>query len=579
MMTRSSSVRGSWAGSVRVRRVTVARRVRCTARHTNKAGRCGVPARVRPSAGTIGPSGEDPPPPSWHPGHGGPRSSSERVERATARALSERGPVVARRGRGRYCRCVAFQPPARGHDPASARRDGASHRCPTTACPSGEGVLAAPRRQVRDRVVRIVALSYLVAVARGGRRRGWTGATDRLDHLPAGRRWARSPWSSSRTSPPTASPAAVRGWIEGAVALVLVTVLTGVTGGVPARSCRLLPDRGCARPCRATTLAPLALALVVGAGCRRGRTSSSGPRGTRARVRHRRSSPSWGWPDAAPRGDRHGRRTRAPAGAGRGPAAGPLRPAHGPLQPDPLLRELERELRLSQRAGRGVRAADARPRRPQARQRHLRPSLRRPAADRRHRGHPRNGPGHRYARPVWRRRVRGAAAGDRRGRGVRGRARSSATTSRPSHPGRATGPSGPRCRSASWRTRTTAPPPMRSWPRPTPRCTRPSGAASDRIVGYTTRMERVATRMGAVGADGAPAPMPRDGDPDPAPAGPPIHRATVRRPLGRRRGRPARTPTGRRAAAPASPCPSSQTTRRAAAGRVRPGGVESPRVQ
>jgi diguanylate cyclase (GGDEF)-like protein len=42
----------------------------------------------------------------------------------------------------------------------------------------------------------------------------------------------------------------------------------------------------------------------------------------------------------------------------------------------------------------------------------------------------------------------------------------------------------------------------------------------DRIVGYTTRMERVATRMGATERR-APAPMPRDTDPGPAPAEPP----------------------------------------------------------
>jgi hypothetical protein len=42
----------------------------------------------------------------------------------------------------------------------------------------------------------------------------------------------------------------------------------------------------------------------------------------------------------------------------------------------------------------------------------------------------------------------------------------------------------------------------------------------DRIVGYTTRMERVATRMGAAERR-APAPMPRDPDPAPAPVAPP----------------------------------------------------------
>ncbi|MEZ4595470.1 MAG: hypothetical protein R3C32_00825 [Chloroflexota bacterium] len=44
--------------------------------------------------------------------------------------------------------------------------------------------------------------------------------------------WGPSPWCSWATWMPDAIPAVVRGWAEGAVAILFVTAIVGMTGGV-----------------------------------------------------------------------------------------------------------------------------------------------------------------------------------------------------------------------------------------------------------------------------------------------------------------------------------------------------------
>lgn len=94
----------------------------------------------------------------------------------------------------------------------------------------GDGDLVAPRRVIRERVVRVVALSYLVAVAvvvavSGG----WATTAPAVYVLVALGTFAVVFLGDLV---PDAIPSTVRGWAEATVAILLVTAIVGLTGGV-----------------------------------------------------------------------------------------------------------------------------------------------------------------------------------------------------------------------------------------------------------------------------------------------------------------------------------------------------------
>jgi diguanylate cyclase (GGDEF)-like protein len=93
-----------------------------------------------------------------------------------------------------------------------------------------DGALAAPRRPIRDRAVRIVALSYLVAVAVVVAISGGWGTDASAIYLLVALGTLAVVLLGDLVADRV--PAPYRGWAEGAAAIVLVTAITGVTGGV-----------------------------------------------------------------------------------------------------------------------------------------------------------------------------------------------------------------------------------------------------------------------------------------------------------------------------------------------------------
>lgn len=146
---------------------------------------------------------------------------------------------------------------SRRHAETTLARPGATGDPPLS---DSDGDLAAPRRQIRDRVVRIVALSYLVAVAVSvAVTGGWGADASTIYLLVALGTLAVILLGDLITD---LIPTIVHGWIEAAVAIGLVTAITGVTGGVlsPFAAGYFLIV-GAAALSR-DTLAPLAVALV-----------------------------------------------------------------------------------------------------------------------------------------------------------------------------------------------------------------------------------------------------------------------------------------------------------------------------
>jgi len=94
----------------------------------------------------------------------------------------------------------------------------------------GDGDLVAPRRAIRDRVVRVVALSYLVAVAVVVAVSGGWGADAATIYVLVALGTLSVVFLGDLV--PDRVPAMVRGWAEAGVAIVLVTAITGLTGGV-----------------------------------------------------------------------------------------------------------------------------------------------------------------------------------------------------------------------------------------------------------------------------------------------------------------------------------------------------------
>jgi diguanylate cyclase (GGDEF)-like protein len=116
-------------------------------------------------------------------------------------------------------------------DATAPTRAGGTGAPPLDDSPSqGDGELDAPRRVIRDQAVRVVALCYLVAVAvvvavSGG----WAGNAPTIYVLVALGTLAVVFLGDLL---PASVPAPVRGWAEGAVAIVLVTAITALTGGI-----------------------------------------------------------------------------------------------------------------------------------------------------------------------------------------------------------------------------------------------------------------------------------------------------------------------------------------------------------
>ena len=226
-----------------------------------------------------------------------------------------------------------------------------------------------------------------VPVPGRGRRRG--GGHVRLPrdgsgHLPAARGGHAVHRPSCRTCCPPARWARARYWLEATFAVVFLAVLMGLTGGLhsPFFVGFFLLVGGAALSVEG--LAPVALGADGRVRLRRRGGAGAGPR----RVGRRRP----GLDRLQPRGPgparvhRHGRGRREQRRA-REAAAPPvaLRPADRPLQPQLLLRgDGARDPPVRAHGSRLLRA-DARPRRPQARERHVRTPVRRPAAAERRR--------------------------------------------------------------------------------------------------------------------------------------------------------------------------------------------------
>jgi len=94
----------------------------------------------------------------------------------------------------------------------------------------GDAELVAPRRATRDRAVRVVALTYLVAVAVAvAVSDGW-GADAATIYLLVALGTLAVVFLGDLV--PDTVPSLVRGWAEGLVAILLVTAITGLTGGL-----------------------------------------------------------------------------------------------------------------------------------------------------------------------------------------------------------------------------------------------------------------------------------------------------------------------------------------------------------
>lgn len=120
---------------------------------------------------------------------------------------------------------------SRQHAETAPMRPGATGQAavPDERLPDSDSDLAAPRRQIRDRVVRIAALSYLVAVAVAAAvTDGWGNASTIYLLVALGTLAVVLVGDLISDLIPTA----IRGWIEAAIAIVVVTAITGVTGGV-----------------------------------------------------------------------------------------------------------------------------------------------------------------------------------------------------------------------------------------------------------------------------------------------------------------------------------------------------------
>jgi diguanylate cyclase (GGDEF)-like protein len=120
------------------------------------------------------------------------------------------------------------------HRQAEARTPGAARmslpRPPDDPSPEGDGDLVAPRRVIRDRVVRVVALSYLVAVAMVVAVSGGWGADVATIYLLVALGTLAVVLLGDLVVDRV--PSIVRGWAEATVAIVLVTAITGLTGGI-----------------------------------------------------------------------------------------------------------------------------------------------------------------------------------------------------------------------------------------------------------------------------------------------------------------------------------------------------------
>jgi diguanylate cyclase (GGDEF)-like protein len=128
------------------------------------------------------------------------------------------GIAAAWRSNRRHAETTLGRPGTTGQAPA-----------PDERLPEGDSHLAAPRRQIRDRVVRIVALCYLVAVAVSAAiTDGWGNAS--TIYLLVALGTLAVVLLGDLVS--ELIPAPVHGWIEAAIAIVLVTAITAVTGGV-----------------------------------------------------------------------------------------------------------------------------------------------------------------------------------------------------------------------------------------------------------------------------------------------------------------------------------------------------------
>jgi diguanylate cyclase (GGDEF)-like protein len=156
---------------------------------------------------------------------------------------------------------AAWRSSRRHAETAPTRRDATGKAPPPEErLPDGDRDLAAPRRHIRDRVVRIVALSYLVAVAVTVAVPGDWGPDPSVIYLLV----ALGTLAVILLGDLVADliPATARGWIEGAVAIVLVTAITGVTGGVHSPfAAGYVLIVGAAAMSR-DALAPVAVALV-----------------------------------------------------------------------------------------------------------------------------------------------------------------------------------------------------------------------------------------------------------------------------------------------------------------------------
>ncbi len=182
--------------------------------------------------GTIGPSGEDPPSPrrgtqtTTVPG-AYPDVTEPTVEQLVL-YLSVGLLVLAAFGAG----LAAVWHSARRNDEAAPTRVGGAGLPwpPDDPQSPRDGELDPPRRAIRDQAIRVVALSYLVAVgAVVALSRNWPDSEAAIYLLVALGTLAVVFLGDLL---PSAVPSFVRGWAEAAIAIILVTAITGLTGGV-----------------------------------------------------------------------------------------------------------------------------------------------------------------------------------------------------------------------------------------------------------------------------------------------------------------------------------------------------------
>jgi diguanylate cyclase (GGDEF)-like protein len=127
---------------------------------------------------------------------------------------------------------AAWHSRRRQSDAVPITRTGATGALPLPDDPSSpqDGELDAPRHSVRERVIRVVALCYLVAVAVVVAVSGAWGDAAAIIYVLVALGTLAVVFLGDLV--PDSVPAAVRGWAEGAVAIVLVSAIVGLTDGV-----------------------------------------------------------------------------------------------------------------------------------------------------------------------------------------------------------------------------------------------------------------------------------------------------------------------------------------------------------